>query len=73
MTPDGFPIIGKLPQLDNYIFAVGMCGQGFMLGPGVAKVLTRLLKNELESQDHRILDDLRPGRSFSSRGQEKLA
>jgi sarcosine oxidase subunit beta len=73
MTPDGFPIVGKLPQLENYIFAVGMCGQGFMLGPGVGKILTRLLKNELEAQDHRILDDLRPGRNFSGRGQEKLA
>ncbi len=73
MTPDGFPILGKLPQLENYIFAVGMCGQGFMLGPGVGKILTRLLKNELEAQDHRILDDLRPGRNFSGRGQEKLA
>jgi sarcosine oxidase subunit beta len=73
MTPDGFPIVGKLPQLENYIFAVGMCGQGFMLGPGVGKLLTRLLKNELESQDPHILDDLRPGRSFSGRGQEKLA
>ena len=73
MTPDGVPVLGKLPQLENYIFAVGMCGQGFMLGPGVGKVLTRLLKNELERQDHRILDDLRPGRNFGGRGQEKLA
>ncbi|GAK60032.1 putative oxidoreductase [Candidatus Vecturithrix granuli] len=73
MTPDGVPIVGKLPQLENFIFAVGMCGQGFMLGPGVGKVLTRLLKNELDRQDHRILDDLRPGRNFGGRGQEKLA
>jgi len=73
MTPDGFPIVGKLPQMENYIFAVGMCGQGFMLGPGVGKVLTRLLTNTLESDDHHILDDLRPGRKFSGRHQEKLA
>lgn len=73
MTPDGVPIVGKLPQLENFIFAVGMCGQGFMLGPGVGRVLTRLLKNELDRQDHRILDDLRPGRNFGGRGQEKLA
>ena len=73
MTPDGFPIVGKLPQLENYIFAVGMCGQGFMLGPGVGQVLTQLLKNELGNQEQRVLDDLRPGRQFSGRHQEKLA
>lgn len=73
MTPDGFPIIGKVPQLENYVNAVGMCGQGYMLGPGVGKLLTRLLKNELTKKDQEILDDLRPTRKFGGRDQEKLA
>lgn len=73
MTPDGFPIVGKVPQVENYIFAVGMCGQGFMLGPGIGKLLTRLIQNKLDKQDQQILDHLRPTRNFRGREQEKLA
>jgi sarcosine oxidase subunit beta len=36
MTPDGFPIVGRSREISNLINAVGMCGQGFMLGPGMA-------------------------------------
>ncbi len=35
MTPDGVPIVDRSPGLSNLFLAVGMCGQGFMLGPGV--------------------------------------
>ncbi|GAH14687.1 unnamed protein product, partial [marine sediment metagenome] len=34
MTKNGNPLIGKVGEVDGYINAVGMCGQGFMLGPG---------------------------------------
>ncbi len=37
MTPDGVPIIDRAPGIDGLFLAVGMCGQGFMMGPGVAK------------------------------------
>jgi sarcosine oxidase subunit beta len=37
MTPDSFPIVGKMKELENFYQAVGMCGQGFMLGPGIAE------------------------------------
>ena len=43
MTPDGIPIIDRAPGLDGLVLAVGMCGQGFMLGPGVAKLVTSLV------------------------------
>ena len=35
MTPDGSPIIGAVDGLDGFLLAAGMCGQGFMFGPGV--------------------------------------
>ena len=43
MTPDGSPIVGRARELEGYIHAVGMCGQGYMLGPGVGELLTRML------------------------------
>jgi sarcosine oxidase subunit beta len=43
MTPDGIPIIDRVRDLDGLTLAVGMCGQGFMMGPGVAKNITSLI------------------------------
>lgn len=43
MTPDGVPIIDYGPGLGGLILAVGMCGQGFMLGPGVAEYITSII------------------------------
>ncbi|MBN2724427.1 MAG: FAD-binding oxidoreductase [Deltaproteobacteria bacterium] len=43
MTPDGVPIIDYDTKLNGLIWAVGMCGQGFMLGPGVAKNITSMI------------------------------
>jgi sarcosine oxidase subunit beta len=39
MTPDGFPIVSYPKEAANFLQAVGMCGQGFMLGPGLGKIL----------------------------------
>ena len=39
MTPDGLPIIGYPEKAKNFLQAVGMCGQGFMMGPGVGRIL----------------------------------
>jgi len=43
MTPDGVPIIDRVAGVDGLLLAVGMCGQGFMMGPGVAKNITSLI------------------------------
>ncbi|MCE5208840.1 MAG: FAD-dependent oxidoreductase [Chloroflexi bacterium] len=43
MTPDGSPIIGRADQPDDYWMAIGMCGQGFMFGPGVGSLLARII------------------------------
>jgi sarcosine oxidase, subunit beta len=62
MTPDGNPIIGRVPELEGYIHAVGMCGQGYMLGPGVGLLLTRMVTGRLTSGDEEVLNELKPGR-----------
>jgi sarcosine oxidase subunit beta len=70
MTPDGSPIVGKTEEVEGYLLAVGMCGQGFMLGPGLATLLVRLVKDELTEDDREVLEKFSPGREFS--GMEKL-
>ncbi len=63
MTPDGFPIVAR--QGDNLINAVGMCGQGFMLGPGLGELLARMCLDQLTESDLRILQSFDPQRDFS--------
>ncbi len=70
MTPDGFPIVGWTKEVEGYLLAVGMCGQGLMLGPGLAELLARMVKHTLTESDHEILQILSPYRQFA--GQEKL-
>jgi sarcosine oxidase, subunit beta len=62
MTPDGFPVVGRAG--DNLINAVGMCGQGFMLGPGLGELLTRMCLSELTESDLRVLKSFDPQRDF---------
>jgi sarcosine oxidase subunit beta len=70
MTPDGFPIVGASQVLEGYVFAVGMCGQGYMLGPGVGSLLSRLLTDQLTGEDEKTLEELSPYREFGA--EEKL-
>ncbi len=70
MTPDGFPIVGWAKDVEGYLLAVGMCGQGLMLGPGLGELLTRMVKHSLTESDNEILGILSPYRQFA--GQEKL-
>jgi sarcosine oxidase, subunit beta len=68
MTPDGFPIVGKVKELDNFYQAVGMCGQGFMLGPGMGELIYRLVTKNKNDDDPEILENFDPYRDF--KGQE---
>jgi len=69
MTPDGFPIIGFSKKYQNYFLATGMCGQGFMIGPGLGEILADLIaENDVTYKD--ILKPLTLYRSFS--GEEVL-
>jgi len=45
MTPDGIPIIDFAKGLEGLILAVGMCGQGLMLGPGAGKNIASMIVN----------------------------
>lgn len=66
MTPDGSPIIGQVKGLDGYLLAVGMCGQGYMFGPGVGQLLTHFVLNTLDEADKIILERLSFHRPFKS-------
>jgi sarcosine oxidase subunit beta len=70
MTPDGAPIVGKVKGLEGYINAVGMCGQGYMLGPGLAVYLRKLLTGAVDQETQEILDELSLYRDFG--GEEAL-
>ncbi|MCF7794507.1 MAG: FAD-binding oxidoreductase [Candidatus Cloacimonetes bacterium] len=70
MTPDGFPIVAKTKEIPNLINAVGMCGQGFMLGPGLGELISRIVTNELSDDDNRMLESFDQYRDFS--GMEKF-
>jgi sarcosine oxidase subunit beta len=72
MTPDGFPIVGRARELEGYIYAVGMCGQGYMLGPGVGMLLARIVQERLTLEDEGILEELSPYREFAGEKKEKL-
>ena len=43
MTPDGVPIVDGVKELKGFYLAVGLCGQGFMLGPGIALNLVNII------------------------------
>jgi glycine/D-amino acid oxidase-like deaminating enzyme len=70
MTPDGFPIVGWSNEVPGLLLAVGMCGQGYMLGPGLGELLTRLVQGKPLPEDEETLRYLSPYREFA--GQEKL-
>ena len=71
MTPDGNPIVGRVNEIEGYVHAVGMCGQGFMLGPGLGELLSRLLTEKLNSRDKEILDTLSYSRDFGAEEELK--
>jgi sarcosine oxidase subunit beta len=70
MTPDGSPIVGWSKELEGYVHAVGMCGQGYMLGPGVGALVSRLVRNALCPGDQETLGEMSPMRDFG--GDEAL-
>jgi sarcosine oxidase subunit beta len=70
MTPDGAPLVGWAKEVDGLLLAAGMCGQGFMIGPGLGEMLVHLIKGDLSAADREILQHLSPDRKFE--GMEKL-
>jgi len=66
MTPDGFPLVGIMQEVENLVNAVGMCGQGFMLGPGMGELVTRICLESTTDKDLKILESFDPYRQFTS-------
>ncbi len=70
MTPDGFPIVGWAKEMEGFLLATGMCGQGIMLGPALAELLVRMVTKNTSSDDEETLHFVDPYRDFV--GQEML-
>lgn len=77
MTPDGLPIVGYLREAENFLQAAGMCGQGYMMGPGLGKILAEALaggskagRPEGSTEYGFVFEELSPYRSFE--GMEVL-
>ncbi|MGB9824692.1 MAG: NAD(P)/FAD-dependent oxidoreductase [Candidatus Hydrothermia bacterium] len=65
MTPDGNPIVGYLGY-SNFLQLVGMCGQGFMLGPGLGFYLSDYIEGKEYEEIKTILREFSPERKFES-------
>ena len=72
MTPDGSPIVGKAPGVDGLVLGVGMCGQGFMLGPGVGMNLASLVAHGPPVTEPEVFDLLSPSRDLYAGKKEAL-
>jgi sarcosine oxidase subunit beta len=72
MTPDGSPVVGKAPNVEGFVLGVGMCGQGFMLGPGVGRNLAALIAHGAPVVDREVFDLLSPARDLYGGKKEAL-
>jgi sarcosine oxidase, subunit beta len=66
MTPDGSPLVGWATEVDGFLQAAGMCGQGFMLGPALGELLTRMVIQSTTLEDQLIIKQLSPYREFKA-------
>lgn len=64
MTPDGFPIVGFTNEIENHFLAVGMCGQGFMIGPGLGVIISEIIADKSNKYDF-ITEQLSLYRNFA--------
>jgi len=65
MTPDGLPMVG-FTEVKGYLVAIGLCGQGVMLGPALGELIARLITGKTEPGDRVVLEKLSPSRSFQT-------
>lgn len=55
MTADGSPLVGWNRDTKGLLHAAGMCGQGFMLGPGLGEILARTVTDSNTAEDRIVL------------------
>ena len=72
MTPDGVAVVGKSSKVEGLYLGIGMCGQGFMMGPGVGLNLTNLITKGKSLLNHEVFNLLNPDRDFYSGKKEAL-
>ena len=58
-TPDGLPILGKVPERDNLYLATGGGKKGVLLAPAMGRVLADLI---VRGETQLPIDDFSPGR-----------
>lgn len=64
MTPDGSPVVGWDCSIEGLFHAAGMCGQGFMLGPGLGEVVARAVAGQSTATDEVVLNGFDLRRDF---------
>lgn len=72
MTPDGLPICDSVRGVEGLYLAVGMCGQGFMMGPGIGRNLAHLIVHGRPIIEQSVFEILSFERDFSRSKTEKL-
>jgi len=65
LTPDGLPVIGRIPGCENLYIATGHGMLGVTLAPATAVALSEMMLTATSSIDLRPFDPSR----FTSRGQ----
>jgi sarcosine oxidase subunit beta len=71
-TPDGVAIVSKVEDIEGLYLGVGMCGQGFMMGPGVAECLAQLIADGRPTIDPDVFATLSHTRDFAGDTVESL-
>jgi len=72
MTPDGVPIVDNVPGIRGLTLAVGMCGQGFMLGIGVGQEVAELAVEGRHLLPGEAAAPIRFGRDYHAGRKEAL-
>jgi len=72
MTPDGVAVVGKPSSVEGLYLGIGMCGQGFMMGPSVGLNLANLITKGKPVLEKKVFDLLNPDRDFYSGKKEAL-
>jgi len=72
MTPDGVAVAGKPSKVEGLYLGIGMCGQGFMMGPGIGLNLANLIIKGKPLLEQKVFDLLSSDRNFYSGKKEAL-
>jgi sarcosine oxidase subunit beta len=72
MTPDGIIILDGVREVEGHYLAAGMCGQGFMLGPGVGLNMAKLIVHGRPDIDPEVFSTVGFYRDYHAKRTEAL-